>query len=165
MKRWTNSLRRGALLTLAFSAMLSFSSCEKDTIDDPGLPGSGTLTAKVDGTDFDANVAVQASSSSGVLSIMGSNMVGKAINLTIFNYSGPDTYDMGGLGNTSSALWQETLTSEGGFSTFGTAAGISSVTIDTDDGSKVTGSFSFSGRNSNGDVRSVTDGSFEAPIQ
>ncbi len=156
-------VRLAAMPMLALSILLTASACEEDMPDIPGLPSSGTMTAKVDGADFDANVAVQASGDSGVLGIMGSNTVGKAINITLSSYSGPDTYTFGGLANTSSALWQETLTSEGGYSTFGGPAGIGEVVITSDDGETVEGTFFFTGRNSEGNTRSITEGSFSAP--
>jgi hypothetical protein len=156
-------VRFAALPLLALSVALTMGSCEEEVPDIPGLPASGTLTAKVDGSDFDANVAAQASGGGGVLSIMGSNMVGRAINITLSSYTGPGTYAFGGLANTSSALWQETLTSEGGFSTFGGPAGIGEIVITSDDGTTVEGTFFFTGRNSTGDTRSVTEGTFTVP--
>lgn len=156
-------LRFAALPVLALAVALTASSCEEDVPDIPGLPASGTMTAKIDGSDFNANVAVQASGGSGVLGIMGSNTVGKAINITLSSYSGPGTYAFGGLANTSSALWQETLTSEGGYSTFGGPAGIGEIVVSSDDGETVEGTFSFTGRNSEGNTRTVTEGVFSAP--
>ncbi len=163
MLRFTQSFRLPILLLAAVLAV--FAACGEEEPEIPGLPESGTLTAKIDGDDWDATVVVQASTASGVLSVMGSNFTGQAINLTVQGYTGPGTYQLGGLGNTNQGLWVETLSSEGGFSSFGAAANSGEVVVSSDDGENVIGTFSFSGRNSEDNYRNVTDGSFNAPIQ
>jgi len=168
------------ILVMTISAV-TFTSCsnDDDSGDDPGAGGaaSGVLTAKVDGANYQS---MEISSSATVanggqnLIIIASNSSGKAFSISIFGYSGPGTYPLGGginITNTASytetdvsnpqnpstEIWQAPYDSN--------AVGEIVITEETD--SKVKGTFNFTCKNVGGDqsVKTITDGSFNLDKQ
>lgn len=153
---------------MLIGSMIFFASCSEDN-NDPSGGGDEYLTAKIDGSDFEAATS-PASLISGVVNgtvfnVQGGNNSGKTIRLTVQGYSGPGTYDFGGLTNPNMGVLIEdplnpTTTT---FTTFGQSGNAGSVTITSDDGSTVEGTFEFTG--SNGSTqRSVTSGVFKAAL-
>lgn len=168
MKTLTNTFRI-LFLTLA----IAFTSCSSDD-DDGGGSGGGTggggeefLIAKIDGADFEAAqtpaVIVAATTSNGVLTFHGGNNSGNTIRGTIQSYTGVGTYTTGdGLSNVNS-LTYITLPANSWMSTFNIGSG--TVTVTSDDGTTVEGTFSFEGYNAQDQTtKNITNGSFKATI-
>ncbi|WP_406684623.1 DUF6252 family protein [Seonamhaeicola sp. MEBiC1930] len=166
------------MLFLLVGILLTFESCSNN--DDTGGASnapSGTLTAKIDGTSFQS---MEISSSATIvdvgvnknLVIIASNSDGNAFAITIFGYTGEGTYKLTGadlaVTNTSSYTETDVNLSNPTASTTeiwqapydNTEVGSVSISEETD--TKVIGTFSFTGKNVNGDgsVKSITDGSF-----
>lgn len=160
------------VMLIALALIFTATSCNKD--DDGGDGGNaaaGTVKAKVDGSNFTSNAQttnatlVNASGSSS-LSIFGSDLGGKTIQINIIGgYNGEGTYDIGGganvmvnasysEGNASGVVevWQAPFDD--------TVAG--EVNISESSATKVVGTFSFSGKNVNGDnsTKVISEGSF-----
>lgn len=155
--------------------VIAFSSCSND--DDGGNGGSaaaGTVTAKIDGTNFTSlEIASVANLVSGVgtLTIQGNDADGKAIVIVINGYEGPGSYDIGGnnlvavvasyveadINNPmNSQTWQAPFDD--------TVAGTVSISEETDD--NVKGTFSYTAKNSNDNsTKEITDGSFNLTKQ
>lgn len=140
-------------------------SCSSATDDDLGLGGEGTLTAKVDGTDFASlKITVGATVTSGVAAIQGSNASGEYIRLNIVNYTGVGTYQTGNsLSNTNSASYGTVNPIKAWVSTFDIGSG--TIEITSDDATSISGTFSFTAVNSDGTTttKQITEGKFNAP--
>ena len=158
-----------ALLVLP-AAMLT--SCGDDDSGSTNNNNNSTgefLTAKVDGQTFEAASefdAIAASSSSGALIVQGSNSQGRAIQITLMSYDGPGTYNMSNI-----IQGQLLYTIASPFTSYSSAAGDGAngtLEITLDDGDKIEGNFSFTGRKAEENATetvSVTDGSFRANFQ
>lgn len=152
-------------LIFALALLLGISSCSDSTDEDLGLSGEGSLTAKIDGSNFEAlSVAVVATISNNVAAIQGSNSDGEYIRLNISNYNGVGTYTTGNsISNVSSAMYGSVNPVIAWVSTFDIGTGTIEVTEETD--TTIKGTFSFTGINSDGNTTSktITEGKFNAP--
>ena len=166
MKTLKNTFRI-LFLTLA----VGFTSCSSDDDNGGGSGGGGGgeefLIAKVDGADFEAAqdpaVIVSATTSNGVLTFHGGNNSGNTIRGTIQSYTGVGTYTTGDNLTNVNSLTYLTLPANAWMSTFDIGSG--TVTITSDDGTTVEGTFSFEGYNaSDQTTKSITNGSFKAII-
>ena len=172
------------MLFVMIGSLVTLTSCSNDDDSSGGDGGaaSGTLTAKVDGTNYQS---MEISSSATVVSaggqnnlvVIASNSDGKAFSFTVFGYTGVGTYkltgadilitntasytetevDLNNPANSTTEIWQAPYDD--------TEVGEIVVTEDTD--TKVKGNFSFSCKNVNGDnsVKTITDGGFNLDKQ
>ncbi len=137
--------------------------------DDDGGGSSdlgGSMTCKVDGSDWTAQLGAQAIRSTTVnadiLTISGSTNDGSQITLVINDYSGPGTYQITStLTESSFAQLVEDVTSVCS-TTLGQGTG--TITIDSE-GDTYEGTFSFNCANlaSSGSTQ-ITDGEFDAEV-
>ena len=154
-----------SMKSIAFALLCSFVlfGCKKSGT---AITGGGNMAAKVDGSSWTATLAVQATITSGVLSVGGTGSAGQ-INITIGSYTGPKTYAIGAAGGPSS-MTSYTLTSSPFTSYSATfVLGSGTVTITSDSGGYVEGTFSFDGKNNSGPTilsKTITDGSFKAKL-
>lgn len=152
-------------LIFAFTLILGISSCSDSLDEDLTLSGEGSLTAKIDGSNFEAlSVAITATISNNVAAIQGSNSNGEYIRLNISNYNGVGIYTTGNsISNVSSAMYGSVNPVIAWVSTFDIGSGTIEVTEETD--STIKGTFSFTGINSDGNTTSktITEGTFNAP--
>ena len=146
---------------------VALASCTKD--DDNAEPdnsdnGSGTLTATVNGSYFDATLAVQAVFENGVLSVAGNNGNAQQLQITLLNPDGAGTYQIGGnMANPNTGMYVDGPSAEETYTTMvGVGNGSVEITEFTD--SKVKGTFSFTARNTGGNEVHVTDGRFDVNI-
>ncbi len=168
------TLKKTMYLIMLFTAVL-FTACNKD--DDNGTEeennnnNSGTefLTAKVDGTDFEAAqdpaVIVAATVSNGIMVFQGGKNNGETIRGSINNYNGVGTYLTGNDISNQNSLTYLTLTPVATWmSTFNIGSG--TVEVISDDGTTIEGTFSFEGFNAQDQTtKTVTQGSFKAIIE
>jgi hypothetical protein len=146
------------LSVLAFSFVLT--SCSKDD-DDGAAAGDGTLTAKVDGANFNSTLAVQAVVTSGTLSVAGTGSDGQ-INIMIPSFSGPATFNVASGG----AMANYTITTSP-FTSWSASmiAGSGSVVVTDYSGGRVKGTFSFTGVTSGAaSSKTVTEGKFDIKL-
>ncbi|MEM5567034.1 DUF6252 family protein [Psychroserpens sp. AS72] len=164
------------MLFVMVGSLLSLTSCSSD--DDGGAPGSapsGSLTAKVDGANFQS---MEISSSATVansgqnLIIIASNSDGNAFSITIFGYEGVGTYPIGGGANIANVgSYSETdvdlnnpqnSTTEIWQAPYNDSM-VGEVNISDETDSKVIGTFNFTCKNVGGDqsIKTITDGSFD----
>ncbi|PHS67200.1 MAG: hypothetical protein COB12_04705 [Flavobacterium sp.] len=142
-----------------------------DGDDDGGTGGTGGtefLTAKVDGANFEAAqspaVIVGATSGNGLMTFQGGTNEGKTIRGSVFNYDGAGTYTTGDNITNVNSLSYITLPNNLWNSTFDIGSG--TITITSDDGTTIEGTFSFEGFNaSDGTTKNITEGSFKAIIE
>lgn len=173
------------MLLIMVTSMVSLTSCSSD--DDGGgsggsgggTAGSGTLTAKVDGNNYQSvriasSATIANAGSASNLIIIAANSSGKSFAITILGYEGPGTYRVGGGANISTtASYQETDVSDPQNPSTeiwqapydDTEVGEIIVTDETD--SKVKGTFNFRCKNVAGDnsEKNITDGSFNLDKQ
>ena len=173
------TIKNFMLLVMTIS-LVSLTSCKSD--DDGGDGGnapSGTLTARIDGTNYqslDISSSATVANNGQNLIIIASNSDGNAFAITIVGYSGPGTYPLGGGANIfNSASYTETdvdlnnpqnSTTEIWQAPYDdTQVGEINISEETD--TKVIGTFNFSGKNVGGDqsVKNVTEGSFNLTKQ
>lgn len=169
------SIQQLGFLVLLLITTLNFS-CKSD--DDGGGGGNaavGTLSAKVDGSNFEASgqLATAAYVASGqALTLYGTDMSGRNINLIVNGFDGsPGTYEIGGdnlvfvvgtytEANTSGAQsWVAPYEDSG-------VAGEIKISEFSTSGS-VKGTFRFRGRNqeNTSSFKEITDGAFNLTVQ
>lgn len=153
-----------SMKTILFASLCTLLfSCNKSDI--PAITGGGNMSATVDGSSWNATLAVQATISSGVLSVGGTGTAGQ-INLTIGTYTGPKAYTINAASPSISAMY--TLTTSPFTSYSATSVlGSGTITITSDTGGYVEGTFSFDGKNNSGPTiltKTVTSGSFKAKL-
>ena len=171
----TLGIRKFTLLLITLSLLIS---CNKDD-NDNGSSNAGDeyISAKIDGTswksstDYDTTggqLATQGSTT--ILALQGSDNDGNAISLQIFNYNGTGTYNTGDkLTNSNQimfvsispvATWASNLaTAAVGTLTPGT------ITITSDDGKTIEGTFSFDGYNaSDKSTKVISIGKFKVDL-
>ncbi len=146
---------------LLFVAFLC--SCSDETDETLGITGEGNLTAKVDGETFiSLKAAVGASVTSGVAAIQGSNAGGEYINMTIMNYNGVGVYKTGDVLTNTNIIQYGTINPISSWiSTLGSGSGTIEITEDNE--TTISGTFSFTGVNSNNTSKTITEGIFKAP--
>lgn len=157
--------------------LVSLLSCSSD--DDGGAAGSaanGTITAKVDGANFQSNemLSMATKVSAGAtttLTLQGTDNTGKGFNFGINGYEGEGSYEIGGNnlvfvvasyveGNASNPTATQTWTAPYDNTSL---RGSISIVSETDD--KVEGTFEFTCKNPNdGSVKTISDGSFNLEI-
>lgn len=171
------------VLLLSTVSLLMLSSCSSsDDGGDGGNAPSGLLVAKVEGTAFksfaqSSLATISTTGPSKSLIIIATNADGNAFSMTIFGYTGAGTYEFTGanvaITNVASYSETEVNLSNPMASTTGlwqapydtTLAGSVSISEETD--TKVIGTFSFKGKNVNGDdsIKNITEGSFNLKKQ
>ncbi|SDH98027.1 hypothetical protein SAMN04489796_10633 [Winogradskyella thalassocola] len=166
------------MLLIMTVSLVTLTSCSKD--DDGGSGGnapSGTLTAKVDGTNYQSmeissSATVSSNPSGQSLIIIATNSDGNAFSFTILGYDGVGTYSFDGSVSTgvnvasysettvdlSNPLNSETKLWQAPYENL--AAGTISISEETD--TKLIGTFEFNGKNVGGDqsIKNITNGSF-----
>lgn len=165
---------RQFMLLIMTVSLVTLTGCKSDDDGgDGGNAGSGTITAKVDGTTITTlDLTSIATLAAGNLIIQGNDANGRSFVITIFGYSGEGTYDFDGSNiailNTANYIEADasnpmnTQTWSAPFDA--TFAGSVSISSETDD--NVQGTFEFTGQNANDNSQKViTDGSFNLTKQ
>jgi len=163
-------MKAKTLLVMILSIGLVISSCKKDDDDNSSNSGSnnntsqGSMSLKINGTDWSATLAVQATNVNGVLSIAGSDANARQCQVTVINPNGAGTYDLGGSQtNSNSGRWtQGTGTNDTYTTMLGLGAG--SVTITELTATSVKGTFEFTAKNTALEEVTLTSGSFSATL-
>lgn len=150
-------------LSILIAFVTLFIAC---TDDDPttGSNSGSSLTAKVDGQDF-ASMEASASAiiTNGVLALQGSDASGNFIRMNIMSYNGAGTYKSGdALSNTNSMSYGTVSPVQAWTSTFNIGSG--TLTVTSDDGSTIEGTFTFDGVDGSS-TKSITNGKFRVAIQ
>jgi hypothetical protein len=164
------------LSLIAFMA-LAIASCKKD--DDGGGDGGaaqGTITAKVNGTNFTSNTALTVANQvnaggNTTVTIQGSDNSGKGIVLIMNGFDGMGSYNIGGganvfvTGSYVEANANNPQNSQTWMAPFDdNVAGEINISEVTD--TKIVGTFNFTAKNTNNStMREVTDGSFNVNFQ
>ena len=153
----TRNLILGMLLIFG----VAMSSCKKDDDSgDPGTGGSGTLTLKYDGTSWDASLAVVGVNTNGVVNVTGSDSQAHQASVILYGATGPGTYEVSA-GLQNQLRWTEGIGQNDTYVANG-ILGTGTITVTELTSSKVVGTFSFTGYNTNGDTKQITDGQFNA---
>ncbi|TBN00871.1 hypothetical protein EYD45_13680 [Hyunsoonleella flava] len=167
------------MLFVMVGLLLAFTSCSKDDDGNGGGAANGDefVTVKIDGANFSASMdpasLISAVVSNGVLAVQGSTNDGKYVTIRVFNYSGAGTYRTGdAASNASTLMYGEVLTDptdgwiSNGIVALGNSAATGTLTVNSDDGSTVEGTFSFTGYNGKDmTTKSFTEGKFKAVIE
>lgn len=168
------TFKKSIYFLLLFTAV-AVSSCsnDDDNNDDEGQNnnngGTEFLTAKVDGTDFEAAqdpaIIVGATVSNNIMAFQGGKNNGETIRGTINDYNGVGTYLTGNDISNLNSLGYITLTPVAAWtSTFDIGSGMIEVTFD--DGNTIEGTFTFEGFNAQDQTtKTVTQGNFKAIIE
>jgi hypothetical protein len=150
--------------SLLFSCLLVITlvSCKKG---DDAKVTEGSMSAKVDGKEWTAGLAVQATKTSGVMAIGGTGN-GAQININVLSYSGPKTYPIGGTvtsTTTTQAIFTKTELPPTVYNTM-VGQGAGTLTISSEDGGYVEGTFSFTAKTTTGANVTITDGKFRSKL-
>lgn len=142
--------------------LLTIASCKKSD-DTPVTEGS--MSAKADGKDWTAGLAVQATKTSGVLAIGGTGN-GAQININVLSYTGVKTYPIGGgvtSTNTTQAIYTTTSIPPVVYNTM-VGQGSGTLVITKDEGGYVEGTFNFTAKTTAGVNVTITEGKFRAKL-
>jgi hypothetical protein len=158
------------LLIVLLSIGVVFTACKKDDDDDEGdgsntaVPGTSSMTLKVDGADWSASLAVVATNTNGVFSVTGSDANARQCGISVMNVNGPGTYDLGGaLTNPNMGRWTASTNPSDTYTTsLGQGSGTIVITTLTD--SRAEGTFEFTAKNSAQQTVSISSGTFSADI-
>ncbi len=160
---------------LALFVSLAVTACKKDDEggDDP-QGGEGTLTAKIDGQSFSADIAVQAQISDAgqtdVLAISGGTSQSENLQMIIQGFDGVGTYDLNFTNiGTYSYLPDPNNPDPNTVKIYISINGTQStgeVNVSSFDGDNIKGTFSFTGYdvNNQSDSVTVTDGQFNLAV-
>ena len=149
-------------LVWACLILLTVVSCKKS---DDAKVTEGSMSAKVEGKDWTAGLAVQATKASGVLGIGGTGN-GAQININVLSYSGVKTYPIGGgvtSTNTTQAIYTTTALPPVVYNTM-VGQGSGTLTITKDEGGYVEGTFNFTAKTTAGVNITITDGKFRSKL-
>ncbi len=167
-----------SILVLMAIVAVSLTSCKKD--DDGGgggAAGSGTVVAKVGGSNFRSlEIASTASQSSGggttTITLQGSDADGKGIFIIINNYDGTGTYEFSDSNVFVTATYVEAninnpMDSQTWSAPYQNSGVVGEVNISEKTDTKIKGTFNFMAKNVNGDqsIKNITDGSFDLNFQ
>ena len=152
------------LKNLVWTCLIVFTvvSCKKG---DDAKVTEGSMSAKVDGKDWTAGLAVQATIASGVLGIGGTGN-GAQININVLSYSGVKTYPIGGgvtSTNTTQAIYTTTALPPVVYNTM-VGQGSGTLTITKDEGGYIEGTFNFTAKTTAGVNITITDGKYRSKI-
>ncbi|MBL7987731.1 MAG: hypothetical protein JNJ94_06705 [Chlorobi bacterium] len=138
------------LLPAVLALALLFGACEESPTDSPV---DGSLTATVGGTSFSATSStVTARKAGGSIIVTGDSGNGVSISLTF-------------AATTTGSVTGTAIYTAGPGADFTYAAPLAQVNVTKLDNATVEGTFSFTGVNSAGASKSVTNGSFSADFQ
>jgi len=150
-------------LMLTAVAVLGITSCNKSDDEDttPDNPASnGSISLKVDGSSWNASLAVQAVNTNGVINVTGSDSNAKQVSVILYGVTEPGTYNVQA-GLQHQLRWTEGLGTNDSYIANG-LIGSGSITITELSSTKVKGTFQFTGMNTAQATKSITEGSFEA---
>ena len=144
------------------AGVISFVSCKKDD-GDTGTPvgSNGSISLTVDGSSWNASLAVQAVNSNGVINVTGSDSNAKQAGITLYGVSSTGTYQVGPPNVGNMLRWTEGLAQNQTYQASG-VIGTGSITVTELSASKIKGTFSFTGYNTDQDTKQITNGEFEA---
>lgn len=154
-------------ITLICLFVSAFTACSDDEETTSGGV-DGVITAKVSGKDFESiKMATTAVVTNGVLALQGSNSSGDYIRLNILSYKGAGTYKSGDLVSNANSMMYGTVSPIASWvSTFNIGTG--TLTVSSDDGTTIEGTFSFEGEGANSSstgTKKITNGKFKVAIQ
>lgn len=158
------------LLAFGILAGILFVSCSKDD-DENGddnnnnIPSGNMMKCTVNGTAWEATLAVVASNNSGIVTCTGSDSNSRQLMFSINNAAGTGTYTLGGsLTNTNMGRWTQGLGQNDTYTTM-LGQGSGSVTISEMDNVGFSGTFQFTAKNGAGDEVTIASGEFNAKFQ
>ena len=166
------------MLFVMVGSLLTFTSCSKDDDGDGDSikGGSEFLTVKIDGASFSASTdpasLISAVVDSGVLAVQGSTNDGEYLRFNILNYTGTGTYTTGDALTNSNLIQYGDISTptvawiSSGIISLGNSSATGTITVTSDDGSTIEGTFTFTGYNaSDMSTKSFTEGEFKASIE
>lgn len=149
-------------LFLGCFILFTVAACKKN---DDAQVTDGNMSAKVDGKEWTAGLAVQATKSSGVLAIGGTGN-GAQININVLSYTGVKTYPIGGSvtsTNTTQAIYTTTALPPVVYNTM-VGQGVGTLDITKEEGGYIEGTFSFTAKTTTGTNVTITEGKFKAKL-
>ncbi len=151
---------RTLLILAAIFATFAISSCKKSTDSGDPATGNGSISLTYDGNNWNASLGVQAVNTNGIINVTGSDSDARQAAVTLMGVTAPGTYEI--TATSGNALrWTEGLDPAQTYLANG-ILGSGSITVSEISASKVKGTFSFNGQNTNGESKSITKGAFEA---
>ena len=159
--------RLATLLSLAMLAGMVLISCNKDDDDNGGddnnnIPSGNMMKCQVNGTAWEATLAVVATSDPAVVTCTGSDSNSRQLMFSINNPDGTGTYQLGGsLTNPNMGRWTQGLGQNDTYTTMlGQGSGTVNITAMDDNG--FSGTFEFTAKNGAGEEVSIASGEFSA---
>lgn len=146
-------------ILLGLLTVIFISSCKKNEDTNP-VTGNGSISLNYDGTAWSATLAVQAVNSNGVINVTGSDSDSHQAAVTLLNVTTTGTYECS-MTTGNMLRWTEGLGQSDTYTANG-LLGTGSITVSEISDTHIKGTFSFTGQNTAGGSRSITNGQFEA---
>lgn len=142
---------------------IGLTSCKKNEENNHTPPaGNGSMTAKINGSNFESTQEASATYKMGTLLVSGSNENGQ-IQLSIWN---PDhvtgDFDIGGDGGNTGIYVHSSDINQNYYSYIGDYTG--NIKLSEFSNTKAKGSFDFKAGNLNGDKVNISDGDFDVEL-
>jgi Family of unknown function (DUF6252) len=149
------------LAMLALCTALVFTGCSSDeSSTNPTTNGTkGSMSAKIDGADWTGSLSVVGVYANDLLSIAGQDNNTRQIQLRLIGVKAPGTYQFGGMTNPNTATVIVGLNTTDSY-TASLVAGTGTVNITVLTAQRAEGTFSFTGRNTAGATKQVSEGTF-----
>ncbi|NOY49298.1 MAG: hypothetical protein GXO88_01840 [Chlorobi bacterium] len=151
---------RTLLILVAIFATFAISSCKKSTDNGDPVTGNGSISLTYDGNNWNASLSVQAVNTNGIINVTGSDSDARQASVILMGVTAPGTYETTATSG-NSLRWTEGLDPAQTYSANG-ILGSGSITVSEISATKIKGSFSFTGLNTNGESKNITNGAFEA---
>lgn len=152
---------RMTLTALVLGAALFVAACssEESTTNPTTNATKGTMSAKIDGADWTGTLVVQGVYTNDLLSIAGQDNNARQIQLRLIGIKTPGTYQFGGMTNPNTATVTVGINATDNY-TASLVAGSGTVNVTVLTAQKAEGTFSFTGRNTAGATKQVSEGRF-----
>ena len=164
------NLKQLILLFTAISLITAYSCSSSDDGGDNGSAGAGTITAKIEGSDFTSlkmtSMATVVTAGGQTTLTMQGNTSSQAINMIVNGYDGVGTYQISDSNVFIIASYIEPdvnnpLNSQTWSAPFQDSGVVGEIKISEETETNIIGTFHFTCKNSNdGSTKSITEGSF-----
>ena len=152
---------KSLLLSVVLMSAVILVSCKKDDDGGTNPAGNGTMTLTYDGTNWSADLAVQAVNTNGVINATGSDANAHQAAVNLFGVTAPGTYNVGPNGTSGNSIrWTEGIDPKQTY-TASFVLGTGTITVTELSATSIKGTFSGTVYNTDQTTKTITNGKFD----
>ncbi|MCF6170648.1 MAG: DUF6252 family protein [Bacteroidales bacterium] len=153
---------KSLLLSAVLISAVILISCKKDDDGGTNPASNGTVSLSYDGTNWTADLSVQAVNTNGVINVTGSDGNARQAAINLFSVTKPGTYKVGPNGSSGNSIrWTEGVDPKQTY-TASFVLGSGTITITELSATNIKGTFSGTVYNTDQETKSITNGKFDA---